>query len=126
MINKEIIQTEELKKNAGKVQKPKDVAAIIKQYEDIICTQKLFKKEKYYIFIAYHQRKAFKRFKEKQKFTKLVSEFKVHKGTITFKINIFKLIDMHPKLMKSSVTLHFFKNDYTDIKQIFKENLTVN
>ena len=94
MINIEIIETEELKENAGKVQKPKDVAAIIKQYEDIIGTKKIFKKEKYHIFIAYHQTKAFKRFKEKQKFIKLFSEFKVHKGTIAFKINIFKLIDM--------------------------------
>ena len=126
MINKEIIETEELKENAGKVQKPKDVAAIIKQYEDIIRTQKNFKKEKHYIFIAYHQRKTFKRFKEKQKFIKFVSEFKVHKCTITFKINIFKLIDMHPKSMKSSAKLHFLKNYYADIKQICKENLTVN
>ena len=40
MINIEITETEELKENAGKVQKPKDVAAIIKQYEDIIRTKK--------------------------------------------------------------------------------------
>ena len=35
---------------------------------------------------------------------KLVGDFKVHKNTIIFKINIFKLIDKYPKLMKSSVT----------------------
>ena len=88
--------------------------------------QKNLKKKIYHIFIGYHQIKAFKRFKEKQKFIKLFSEFKVHKGTIAFKINIFKLIDMHPKSMKSSVTLHFLKKYYTNIKQICKENLTVN
>ena len=49
MINIEITETEELKENAGKVQKPKDVAAIIKQYEDIIRTKKL-KKKKYIIY----------------------------------------------------------------------------
>ena len=62
--------------------------------------------------IAYHQGKVFK----------LVSEFKVRKSTIIFKINIFKLIDKNPKLMKSSVTLGFLKNYYKDIKQICKEN----
>ena len=49
MINIEITETEELKENAGKVQKPKDVAAIIKQYEDIIRTKKLKKKNISYI-----------------------------------------------------------------------------
>ena len=39
-----------------------------------------------------------------------------------FKINIFKLADKHPKLMKSSRGLGFLKNYYKDIKQICKEN----
>ena len=52
----------------------------------------------------------------------LVSEFKTHKSMIIFKINIFKLIDKHPKLMKSSATLGFLKNYYKDINQIFQEN----
>ena len=54
----------------------------------------------------------------------LVGDFKVHKKTITFKINIFKLINEHPKLMKSSVTLSFLKNYFKDIKQICQENLS--
>ena len=52
----------------------------------------------------------------------LVSEFMVHKSTIIFKINIFKLIYKHPKLIKSSVTLGFLKSYYKDTKQICKEN----
>ena len=51
-----------------------------------------------------------------------MNEFKVHKSTIIFKINIFKLIDKHPKLMKSSITLGFLKIYYKDVKQIYKEN----
>ena len=35
--------------------------------------------------------------------------FKVHKSAIIFKIDIFKLIDMHSKLMKSFRTLGFLK-----------------
>ena len=39
-----------------------------------------------------------------------------------FKINIFKLADKHPKLMKSSIGLGFLKNYCKDIKQICKKN----
>ena len=41
--------------------------------------------------MAYHQGQVFKRFKEKEKFAKLVSELGIHKTTIIFKINAFKL-----------------------------------
>ena len=80
-----IVETEELNKKADKAEKPEDVAAIIKQYEDIICT-----KNKNIMSIAYHQGKVFKRFKDKENFTKLVNKFKVHESTMIFKINIFK------------------------------------
>ena len=112
-----IVETEELNKKADKAEKPEDVAAIIKQYEDIICT-----KNKNIMSIAYHQGKVFKRFKDKENFTKLVNKFKVHESTMIFKINIFNLIDKHPKLMKSSVTLGFLKNCYKDIKQLCNDN----
>ena len=85
----------------------------MKQYEDIIRT-----KDKNIVSVEYHQGKLFKRFKDTKKFIKLVNEFKVHKSTIIFKINIFKLIGKHPKFMKSSVTLGFLKNCYKDIQQI--------
>ena len=71
----------------------------------------------------YHQEKVFKRFKEKQKFIKLVNEINVHKTTMIFKINIVKPIDTHLKLVKSSVILGFLENHYKGIKQICNENL---
>ena len=79
-------------------------------------------KRKNIISIAYHQGKVFKIFKNEKKFIELVNEYKVHKCTIIFKINIVKLIDKHPILMKSSVILGFLKNYCKDIKQICKEN----
>ena len=51
-------------------------------------------KKKNIISIAYHQGKVFK---DKEKFIKLVHEFRVHKSTIIFKINMIKLIDKHTK-----------------------------
>ena len=102
---------------AEEVERPEDAAAVIKQYEDIIWTKK-----KGIISIAYHQGKFFKRFKDKERFIKLVNEFKVHKSTIIFKINIFKLIEKYLKLMKSSLGLGFFKKYYKDVKEICEEN----
>ena len=61
------------------------------------------------ISIAYYQGKVFKRFKEKEKFIKLVSQLGIHKNTIIFKINVFKLCERYPKLLKSSIGLEFFK-----------------
>ena len=105
IVNNDTTETEELNEKAENIEKPEDAAAIIKQYEDIILAKK-----KNITSIVYQQGKVFKRFKEEEKFIKLVSEFKLHKSTIIFKINILKLIDKHPKLTKSSVTLAFLKN----------------
>ena len=116
IFDNDIIETEELNEKVDNGEKAEDVAAIIKQYEDII---RIKKKN---VSIAYHQRKVFKRFKDKEKFIRLVNEFKVRKSTIIFKINIVKLIDKHPTLMKSSVTLCFLKNYDKHIKQICNEN----
>ena len=50
--------------------------------------------DEYYgiVCVAYYQGKFFKRFKEKEKFIQMISKVKIHKSTIIFKINIFRLI----------------------------------
>ena len=90
---------------------------MIKQYEEILRT-----KRKGIVSVAYYQDNIFKLFKEREKFIQMVSKLKIHKSTIIFEINVFKLIQKHPKLMKSSVTLTFLKNYFKDIKQICEEN----
>ena len=107
----EVLECEDLNKEAEEVQDPEKAAEIIKRYEDIIKT-----KNKGIINVAYYQGQVFKRFKEKEKFTKLVSELGIHKNIITFKTNVFKLCKKHPKLLKSSIGLGFFKNYHKDIK----------
>ena len=72
--------------------------------------------------IKYHQGKVFKRFKEKEKFVKLVSELWIHKTTIIFEINVFKLREKYPKLLRSSIGLGVFKNCVKDIKAVYEEN----
>ena len=114
----EVLECEDLNKEAEEVQDSERAAEIIKRYEDIIKT-----KNKGIINVAYHQGQVFKRFKEKEKCVKLVSELRIHKTTIIFRINIFKLCKQHPKLLKSSIGLGIFKNYHKDIKAICEENI---
>ena len=86
MIIDEVAEFEDLNKEAKEIQDPEKSAEIIKRYEDIIKTKK-----KRIIDVTYHQGQLFKRFKEKEKFTKLVRELEIHQTTIIFKINVFKL-----------------------------------
>ena len=113
----EIVEFDDLNKEAEEVQDPEKAVIIIKRYENIIKT-----KRKGIINVAYHQGQVFKRFKEKEKFAKLVSELGFHKTTIIFKINVFKLRKKYPKLLKSSIGLGFFKSSHKDIKAICEEN----
>ena len=88
MIIDENLEFECLNKKAEEIQDPEKAAEIIRQYEDIIKTKK-----KGIINVAFHQGQIFKRFKEKEKFAKLVSELGIHKTNFIFKINVFKLCE---------------------------------
>ena len=112
----EVFKCEDLNKEEEEVQDPEKAAEIIKRYEDIIKT-----KRRQFINIAYHQGQVFKKFKEKERFSELVDEFGIHKNTIIFKINVFKLCKRHLKLLKSSIRLGFFNNFHKDIKAICEE-----
>ena len=70
----QVVEFDNLNKEAEEIQDPEKAAEIIKRYEDIIKT-----KNKGIINVAYHQGQVFKRFKEKEKFAKLVSELRIHK-----------------------------------------------
>ena len=92
----EVLECKDLNKEVEEVQNPERASEIIKRYEDIIKTKK-----KGIINVAFHQGQIFKRFKEKEKFTKLISELGIHKTTIISTINVFKLCKKYPKLLKS-------------------------
>ena len=62
------LQSKEFNREAEGVQDSEEAAKVTEKYEHIIKTKK-----KGIISIAYHQDKVFKRFKEKEKFIKLVS-----------------------------------------------------
>ena len=117
IIINEAVESEELNRKAKEVQDHKKEAKVIQEYKNIIKTKK-----KGIVSIAYHQGKVFKKFKDRVNFVKLVSQLGIHKATIIFKINVFKLCEKYPKLSGSSIGLGFFKNYYKDIKTVCKEN----
>ena len=117
IIINEVVESEEINKKAEEIQESVEAAELIKQYEYIIKTQK-----KGIISTTYYQGKVFKRFKEKEKFIKLVSQLGTHKNTIIFNIKIFKLCERYPKLLRSSIGLGFFNNYRKDIKTVCRES----
>ena len=62
--------------------------------------------------------KFLKKLKRIKKFKNLLEQFKISKSTITFKINIVKLVDKHTKMLTLSITLNFLNSYYKDIKNV--------
>ena len=110
------LESKDLNKEAEEVQDLERAAEIVRWYEDIIRTKK-----NGIINVAYYQGHILKKFKEKKKFFELVAELGIHRNTIIFRINFFKLCQKYPKLLKSSIGLGFFKDYHKDIKAICKE-----
>ena len=108
LVYNENINTEDLNECAVRVEGYEKAVNIIKEYEDIIKTNK--------------KNISFRTFKENTRFKSLVKKFKKSKGTIIFKINAIKPVDKYPKMMTSSITLNFLKSYRRDTKNICKEN----
>ena len=113
LVMNDTIESDELTKKIPEVKDPGKAAEVIQECESIIRTKK-----KGIIWIAYHQGKVFKKFKDNEKFITLVNKLGIHKTTIILKVNIFKLSEKYPKLLNLSIGLGFFKNHYKDIKVI--------
>ena len=69
----EIVEYDDLNKEAEEIQNPEKATRVIKLYEDIIKM-----KNKGIINVAYYEGQVFKRFKEKEKFTKLTKFTKMN------------------------------------------------
>ena len=72
--------------------------------------EKIIKNEKSdIVWLAYYEGKIFQKFREKERFfSDMVLKFKVSKSTIMFKIALSRLIDDHPKIKDSSLSLYYF------------------
>ena len=89
--------------------------------ELIVKIERIMKSKKNNILIlAYHQGIIFEKYKENNRFTSAVAKFRISKATINFKIGIIRFIDDYPKMRKSSISLHFLKNNFRLIKEVCK------
>ena len=95
---------------------PDDAAELIKKIERIMKS-----KENNILMLAYHQGIILKEYKENKEFKSAITDFKISKTTINFKIGIIKFIDDYLKMRKSSISLQFLKNNFRVIKDICKE-----
>ena len=68
--------------------------------------------------------KYLERFKAKDKFINMVNHFGISKFKMVFKVSIVKFLNSHPKMKKSSLSLHFLKNNFKIFKEICRENAT--
>ena len=96
---------------------PDDAAKLVGRIERIMKSKKTN-----ILILAYHQGLIFKKFKEKNKFTGAVTNLKISKVIIDFKIGIIKFIDDYIKMRKSSVSIHFLKNYFKTIKEVCRED----
>ena len=105
---------EDLSKNVNSFD---DVVKLVDRIEHIIRSKK-----NNILILPYHQGLILKKFKENIKFTGAVSNLKIGKVTINLKIGIIKFLDDYPKMRKSSVSLHFLKNNFKIIKEVCREH----
>ena len=111
------VESEAIEDLSRNVDSPDDAAKLVGR---IKCITK--SKKNNILILAYHQGLIFERSKENSKFTGAVTNLKIGKATINFKIRIIKFIDDYPKMRKSSVSLHFLKNNFRIIKEVCKEH----
>ena len=115
-IMSEKIESKSVEELAKNVDNPDDAAELIKKIIKIIKSKK-----NNILMLTYQQGEIFRRFETNNKFTSAVSEFKISKTTINFKINIVKSIDKYPKMRTRCISLLYLKNKFRVIKEVCQE-----
>ena len=105
---------EDLSRN---VDSPDDAVKLFGRIERIMKSKK-----NNILILANHQGLIFKKFKENDKLMGAVTNLKIGKVTINFKIDIIKFLDDYPKMRKSSFSLQFLKSNFKVIKEVCREH----
>ena len=87
VVNSNMRDNMEIKKKAKMVEKPKNAAKFLQELIEIIKSNK-----KNIFWLQYQRNIIFQMFKEKEQFTKMITEFGASRSTISFKIAIDGLI----------------------------------
>ena len=113
------VDCKEIENLSSSLKSPNDATELISKIERVIKSRK-----NSILILAYHQGVIFKRFKENSMFTSAVRVYLriSSKSTINFKIGIVQFIHDYPKMKKSSISLHFLKNNFRIIKEVCREH----
>ena len=118
-IMSEEVDSEGVEDLSRNVDSPDDAVKMVERIEHI-----MKRKKNNNLILAYHQGIIFKKFKENIKFTGAVSNLKIGKATINFKIGVIKFLDDYPKMRKSSVSLQFLKNNFKIMIEVCREHVS--
>ena len=95
----------------------------MKQQTQLVIWKKAIRSKKSnMLWLAYQEGQIFEKFKAKENFIDMIKNLGFSKSTITFKIYIVKFVNKYPRMRKSSLFLHFLKNNFKMIKEICHEN----
>ena len=73
-------------------------------------------------WLAYKQGQIFGRFKMNDNFFDMVKKFWISKSTMVFKRSIVKFVNKYLRMKRSSLSLHFLKNNFKMINEICHKN----
>ena len=104
----EQIESGDVEDLSKKVDNPDAVVELIKKIQKIIKNKK-----NNILTLAYHQGVIFRKFKTNDRFISSVSECKISKTTINFKIDIVKFIDDYPQMRTSCISLFLSKKQFS-------------
>ena len=111
------VDCKDIENLSSSVKSPNDAAELISKINRVIESRK-----NNILVLAYHQGAIFKRFKENTMFTSAVTNLKISKSIINFKIEIVQFIHDYPRMKKSSISLHFLNNNFRIIKEVCREH----
>ena len=111
------VDCKDIENLSSSVKSPNDAAELISKIQSVIKSRK-----NSILVLAYHRGVIFKRFKENRMFTSAVTDLNISKSTINFKIEIVQFIHDYPKMKKSSISLHFLRNNFKIIKEVCREH----
>ena len=111
------IVNEDFEKASNSIKSPGGAVGVVNSMEKIIRSKK-----SNILWLVYQQGQIFEKFKANQNFIVMIKELGIIKSANLFKISIVKFVNKYPRMKKSSLSLHFLKNNFKIIKEICDEN----
>ena len=111
------IVNDDLKKTSNNTKSPDEAVDVVNNMEKIIRSKK-----SNILWLAYQQGQIFGKFKVNENALGMIKKLGISKSTILFKISIVKFVNKYPGMKKSSLSLHFLKNNFKIIKETCHEN----